>query len=219
MLKFFFQITTLTIMVSLFVSCTHLVYANTEVYQLNLFYDIKSRELRLDRFVEDPINKVVLSDGLSYNELLNKTTNNTIEVTLVSFDSDFPQPLHYPVQTGEFQLNIPYFPHVKEIRIKHPDANSQLIVSVEKTAICNQNSVCESDRGETQDNCIADCAVEGRSLSELEQNVQERGSDTDTKTTQERQSQNLTWRIVVGISLFVVAGGLIVRKVISRIRS
>ena len=53
-------------------------------------------------------------------------------------------------------INVDYFPHVKAINIKSKNGKV-LNIDVSRTSTCNQNFVCEYEKGEDTNTCIHDC--------------------------------------------------------------
>lgn len=130
--------------------------ANAKSYQISLFYDKANNEIRLDKFVSEPLQLVDTEDSISFDERANLPVDNNFQVNLEAYQYSFPQTLVYPYKEGAFVINVDYFPHVKEIKIKNNNSNT-LSIDVSRTSTCNQNNVCEYEKGEDSNTCISDC--------------------------------------------------------------
>lgn len=130
--------------------------ANAQSYQISLFYDKNSNEIRLDRFVSEPVQLVDTEDSIPFSVREDLPIDNNFQVSLEAYQYTFPQTLVYPYKEGAFVINVDYFPHVKEIKIKNNTSNT-LSIDVSGTSTCNQNFVCEYEKGEDANTCIADC--------------------------------------------------------------
>lgn len=129
---------------------------NAKSYQLSLFYDKAVDEIRLDKFVSEPVQLQDIDDTLSIYERADLSVGNNFQVNLEAYQYTFPQTLIYPYKEGAFVINIPYFPHVKAINIKS-NGGKTLTIDVSGTSTCNQNFVCEYEKGEDNNTCISDC--------------------------------------------------------------
>jgi len=130
--------------------------ADAKSYQISLFYDRSSNEIRLDRFISEPVQLVDTEDSISFDERANLPIDNNFQVSLEAYQYAFPQTLVYPYTEGSFVINVDYFPHVKSINIKIQNGNI-LNIDVSGTSTCNQNNICEYEKGEDSNTCISDC--------------------------------------------------------------
>lgn len=147
--------------------------ANAQSYQISLFYDKAKDEIRLDKLVTEPVQLVDIEDSITFNERVNLPLDNNFQVNLEAYQYSFPQTLIYPYTEGAFVINVDYFPHVKTINIKSQNGKT-LTIDVSATSICNQNFVCEYEKGETNNSCIHDCVPQdiGESVVFSEQTKQ-----------------------------------------------
>lgn len=157
MKKFIYPILILTIFIP--------ALANAKSYQISLFYDKAKNEIRLDRFVSNPVQLVDTEDSLSFDERANLPVDNNFQVSLEAYQYAFPQTLVYPYKEGAFVINVDYFPHVKELKIKNNNSNT-LSIDVSGTSTCNQNNICEYEKGENTNTCISDCIGDNVQFSE-----------------------------------------------------
>lgn len=139
--------------------------ANTKSYQISLFYDKNADEIRLDRFVSEPVQLVDTEDTITFDERAELPVNNNFQVNLEAYQYTFPQTLVYPYTEGAFVINVDYFPHVKAINIKSQNGKV-LNIDVSKDSTCNQNFVCEYEKGEDSNTCISDCIGDNVNFSE-----------------------------------------------------
>jgi hypothetical protein len=70
---------------------------------------------------------------------------------------------HFNLLEGENDVLGPYFPEAKTVAFytSNTDTDPLLAISVSKTALCNEDKVCQQDAGETENNCRSDCSVSG----------------------------------------------------------
>jgi LPXTG-motif cell wall-anchored protein len=134
-------------------------------YQISLFYDKNSNEIRLDRFVSEPVQLVDTEDNIPFSVREDLPIDNNFKVILEAYQYTFPQTLVYPYKEGAFFINVDYFPHVKEIKIKSNTSNT-LSIDVSDKSTCNQNNICEYEKGEDANTCIADCIGDNVQFSE-----------------------------------------------------
>ncbi len=210
---------------------------NAQSYQISLFYDKATNEIRLDRFIAEPVKLVDTEDSILFDERTNLPLNNNFQVNLEAYQYTFPQTLIYPYTEGAFVINVDYFPHVKAINIKSQNGKT-LNIDVSATSTCNQNFICEYEKGENTNTCIHDCVPQnvGESVVFSEQTKQtlqanngiirdEAGTILLNSTTAENtiaesesESQNIgNIAILIGGILFLIAGaGLFVWKLRKR---
>ena len=139
--------------------------ANAKSYQISLFYDKSSNEIRLDRFIPEPVQLVDTEDSIPFSVREDLPIDNNFQVSLEAYQYAFPQTLVYPYKEGAFVINVDYFPHVKSINIKSQNGNI-LNIDVSGTSTCNQNFVCEYEKGEDTNTCISDCIGDNVEFSE-----------------------------------------------------
>lgn len=182
-MKFYFYTIFLTLLFLPLIS-------NAKSYQVSLFYDKATDEIRLDRFIPEPVQLVNTEDSISFDERANLPIDNNFQVSLEAYQYAFPQTLVYPYTEGSFVINVDYFPHVKEIKIKSQNGKN-ITVDVSQDSTCNQNFVCEYEKGEDTNTCIHDC---------VPQNIG--GSVTfSEETTRTLQAQNGVIRDEAGVVL------------------
>ncbi len=134
-------------------------------YQVSLFYDANTQELRLDKFVENPVQAVEQSDQLTYDQRVNFQGSNTFQVQLVTPQYMFPETLNYEIQDGAFQILVPYYPHVNSLKIMNPETNTDFTVSTDEFTQCNQNAICEFEQKENEITCVSDCTRDNTQYS------------------------------------------------------
>lgn len=215
MKKFIYSILILTIFIP--------ALANAKSYQISLFYDKAKNEIRLDRFVSNPVQLVDTEDSISFDERANLPIDNNFQVSLEAYQYAFPQTLVYTYKEGAFVINVDYFPHVKELKIKNSKSNT-LSIDVSGTSICNQNNICEYEKGENTNTCISDCIGDNVQFSEETTKTlqaqngvirDEAGTvllsttttpNTTTPVEAETTSNNSNILLLIGGILFLVAG-------------
>lgn len=215
MKKYIYPILILTILIP--------ALANAKSYQISLFYDKANNEIRLDKFVSEPVQLVDTEDSISFDERANLPVDNNIQVNLEAYQYAFPQTLVYPYKEGPFVINVDYFPHVKEIKIKNNNSNT-LSIDVSGTSTCNQNNICEYEKGENTNTCISDCIGDNVQFSEETTKTlqaqngvirDEAGTvllsttttpNSTTPVEAENTSNNSNILLLIGGILFLVAG-------------
>jgi hypothetical protein len=141
------------------------IYSEAKSYQISLFYDKNADEIRLDRFVSEPVKLVDTEDTVTFSDRSDLPVDNNFQVNLEAYQYTFPQTLIYPYTEGAFVINVDYFPHVKAINIKSKNGKV-LNIDVSRTSTCNQNFVCEYEKGEDANTCIHDCLGDNVNFSE-----------------------------------------------------
>jgi LPXTG-motif cell wall-anchored protein len=141
------------------------IYSEAKSYQISLFYDKNADEIRLDRFVSEPVKLVDTEDTVTFSDRSDLPVDNNFQVNLEAYQYTFPQTLIYPYTEGAFVINVDYFPHVKAINIKSRNGKV-LNIDVSKDSTCNQNFVCEYEKGEDANTCIHDCLGDNINFSE-----------------------------------------------------
>lgn len=196
--------------------------ANAKSYQISLFYDKSSNEIRLDRFIPEPVQLVDTEDSIPFSVREDLPIDNNFQVSLEAYQYAFPQTLVYPYKEGAFVINVDYFPHVKSINIKSQNGNI-LNIDVSGTSTCNQNFVCEYEKGEDTNTCISDCIGDNVEFSEetirtlQAQNgvirneegvvlLSNNAPDPATPTDPETNSNSSNILLLIGGILFLVAG-------------
>lgn len=215
MKKFIYPILILTIFIP--------ALANAKSYQISLFYDKAKNEIRLDKFVSNPVQLVDTEDSISFDERANLPVDNNFQVSLEAYQYAFPQTLVYPYREGAFTINVDYFPHVKELKIKNNKSNT-LSIDVSGTSTCNQNNICEYEKGENTNTCISDCIGDNVQFSEETTKTlqaqngvirDEAGTvllsntttpNSTTPVAAETTSNNSNILLLIGGILFLVAG-------------
>lgn len=211
--------------------------SNAKSYQISLFYDKATNEIRLDRFVTEPVQLVETEDSILFDQRAALPLDNNFQVNLEAYQYAFPQILIYPYTEGAFVINVDYFPHVKAINIKSQNGKI-LTIDVSGTSTCNQNFVCEYEKGENTNTCIHDCVPQdiGESVvfsEETKQTLQQQNgiirdeagtvllsANTDSSITEEssdnsRNGSNLI--LLIGGIIFLIAGvGLFIWKLRKR---
>lgn len=199
--------------------------SNAKSYQVSLFYDKATDEIRLDKFVSEPVQLQDIDDTLSIYDRSALPVDNNFQVNLEAYQYTFPQTLVYPYKEGAFVINVPYFPHVKAINIKNQNGKV-LNIDVSTTSTCNQNNVCEYEKGEDNNTCIADCLGSDVTFSEETQKTLQKengvirdesgtvllSTDTptpDTNTSSEPAESKTLGNIAILIGgILFLAGGL-----------
>jgi hypothetical protein len=208
---------------------------NAKSYQVSLFYDKAVDEIRLDKFISEPVQLQDTDDTLSIYERADLSVGNNFQVNLEAYQYTFPQTLVYPYKEGAFVINVPYFPHVKAINIKSQNGKT-LNIDVSRDSKCNQNNVCEYEKGEDNNTCISDCLGPDVKFSEETQKMLQKengvirdesgtvllsantpASNTDTASEPEQSKTLGNIAILIGGIVFLAGGlGLFIWKLRKR---
>lgn len=209
------------------------IHIGAQSYQISLFYDKGVDEIRLDRFVTDPVQLVETEDSISSDRRAKLAVDNNFQVNLEAYQYTFPQTLIYPYKEGAFVINVDYFPHVKSINIKSQNGKT-LSIDVSATSTCNQNLICEYEKGETNNTCLSDCWGSNITFSEqTKQTLQQQNGvirdeagtvllSTNTSTSIADESLNNSDNgsnliLLIGGIIFLIAGvGLFIWKLRKR---
>jgi len=118
----------------------HLNFTGGRLTPIVKEFDVLPYEFISDEFVDKP--------GLYYGKVFSMK-NEPLE--------DF----HYDLLDGNNEVLAPYFPEAKTVAFykSNVDKEPLLAVSVSKTALCNQDNICQQEAGETENNCRADCGI------------------------------------------------------------
>jgi len=209
--------------------------SNAKSYRVSLFYDKATDEIRLDKFVSESVQLQDIDDTLSIYDRAALPVDNNFQVNLEAYQYTFPQTLVYPYKEGAFVINIPYFPHVKAMSIKSQNGKV-LTIDVSKDSTCNQNNVCEYEKGENNNTCIADCLGADITLSQETQKTLQKENgiirdeagtvllstntptpDTNTNLEPEKSKTSGNIAILIGGILFLAGGlGLFIWKLRKR---
>jgi len=138
-------------------------------YKVYLFYDATTQELRADRFVDNPVELISEQDVLTYDDRVTYAPESPMYVQLSSNVYDFPDTLKYERVNGAFTILVPYYPHVRLIKISLEEDSQGFSLPVESFSQCNQNQVCELEFGEDATTCLADCSGESVEYSDSTQ--------------------------------------------------
>lgn len=213
--------TLLLIIITLFMP--KYVYSQ-EVWTMSLFFDGSSNQLRLDRFVDNPVQKISSGESspIYYDiETLNRAGYSESEVYRLNFQG-FEQGYDWNIyvsltqQNGAFQLSIPYIEHAQSLQIVDP-RGSLLEVDLSEFSQCNQNSICELEQEETTITCPSDCTGESiqfsestqQSLRENQGRIQSEDGTVLLETTQDfsdQQSQNTDGENTESNYLYLLGG-------------
>lgn len=126
-------------------------FAEAEVLNLFLYFDLSKNEVALDREYDAKVRKE--SDVFEYSG--NETTKEYYFKT-VNFKNNDSHPFYFAPKSGKFTLEIPYFQDILEVDIYYKDI-LKLTVDVSEFATCNDNDICEADLGENAKTCVIDC--------------------------------------------------------------
>ncbi|MGA1047276.1 MAG: hypothetical protein ACO3UU_04650, partial [Minisyncoccia bacterium] len=201
---------------------------------LRLYLYNDNGTIRFDRFTPDKINIETNRDIYRKYDRESEVSRNIYEVSMISSNLGL-EPIIIPIniEPGSFEVVIPYYEHIVKINILK---NTSIIdsVDVSQYSTCNSNNICEYEKGEDYNTCIADCIGDDIQFSEetirilQSQNGVIRDEagvvllSTNTPTPEpsvesETSSNNSNIILLVGGILFLLAGvGVFIWKLIKR---
>lgn len=125
---------------------------------LKLYLYNDNGSIRFDKFTPDKVN-IETTDRDIYREYDREAniSRNIYEVSLISSNSGVA-PIIIPINisSGAFEVLIPYYEHIIKINILK-NGNIVDSIDVSKYSTCNSNNICEYEKGEDTNTCIADC--------------------------------------------------------------
>ena len=119
-------------------------------YLFHLYFDngklVKDRDFEapFDLIAEDYVLEKVESQTALWGEVLAIGGRN--EATF-----------QFNPRQGKMTVKAPYFPDADRVNFYNLQGEKLLTILVRGSSVCNNNGVCESDVGENQKNCSADC--------------------------------------------------------------
>lgn len=76
---------------------------------------------------------------------------------VMSFRNEVLSKFHFQLALGENEVEAPHFPNNRLIRFFSSQGALLLELDVQDSASCNENNMCQKDRGENPLNCPYDC--------------------------------------------------------------
>jgi len=133
---------------------------------LRLYLYNDNGTIRFDRFTPDKINIETNRDIYRKYDRESEVSRNIYEVSMISSNLGL-EPIIIPIniEPGSFEVVIPYYEHIVKINILK---NTSIIdsVDVSQYSTCNSNNICEYEKGEDYNTCIADCIGDDIQFSE-----------------------------------------------------
>jgi hypothetical protein len=141
--------------------CTTLLaphWAHAAVFDIYLYYNAGTGEISLDKKVPIPI--VVNKDkSLSISEYYQQTTSGAFEYVFLDSTGNIVDSKQFTVQNGTATLEIPYFSTAVSFGIRKTESEKFLFTSdISSSSTCNNNGICEVEKGENFNTCTPDCA-------------------------------------------------------------
>lgn len=124
---------------------------------LRLYLYNDNGTIRFDRLTPAKINIETNRDIYRKYDRESEMSRNIYEVSMISSNLGL-EPIIIPIdiEPGSFEVVIPYYEHIVNINILK---NTSIIdsVDVSQYSTCNSNNICEYEKGENTNSCIADC--------------------------------------------------------------
>lgn len=146
----------------------HAFHAQANEFQVHLYYQANSNELRFDKFSQQAVTLNTQSDRLPSLFLYdNEGVHGKYVVSIFDVQGANLISLEFNPTPGAFVLDLPYFGVAQNIIIYDKITNSELLrQDVSQFVTCNLNGVCEYEKGETMNQCLGDCGANAHAYSE-----------------------------------------------------
>jgi hypothetical protein len=124
-------------------------------------YDLGPMEYKFHLHFENGTLSPVVKDVLPYDFISEQFTDGPglYYGRVFSPSNQTLGDFHFDLLDGDNEVIAPYFGDAKSVAFYRSNTDSQpmLVVSVSKTAICNDDKVCQTQAGENKNNCPMDC--------------------------------------------------------------
>lgn len=136
-----------------------LISKASDAFTIYFFYDTKANILSFDKFVPENVIHDTTKD-ISIVEFAQNKTSGEFILELYEADGKKIVSTEFNKQDGAFNLSIPYFSLATGLKVLEKSDNKELLsTNLSKFSVCNGNSICEYEKGETAQNCLGDCAT------------------------------------------------------------
>jgi hypothetical protein len=136
-------------------------------YTIHLYYDTASQKLSFDKFADSKVS-LDKSSNPSILEFVRESDTASGAYVLTFYETTGNEIIStkFDVQSGAFQLAIPFFSTADKLTIFKTGSNEE-VLSTDLSAFttCNGNGICEYEKGETLQNCLGDCDTNKPSFS------------------------------------------------------
>lgn len=122
------------------------------VYLFKLYFD--KGQLFADRDFEFKYDLI----AENYSPVLNPPTA-LLWGEVVAIGGKKEAAFQFSPHQGKMTVRAPYFSDADLVNFYNSQDQKLLTISVRESSVCNNNGVCESDGGENQTNCSADCKL------------------------------------------------------------
>lgn len=158
-------------------------------YAFHLYYD--AGKLSVDRNAKNPYDILAQETAVSTEE-----SNTSFRAEIVNFKEQIKQTVFFdldPTFKGSFAVEAQYISDGQEINFYSPSGQKLLTIPLGTSAVCNDNNTCESNAGESFDNCPTDCKA-------IVPSVVTQPPTASTTPSQAASSRGLT----IGLSVLVI---------------
>lgn len=129
-----------------------------DTFKIHVLYDQKKDFLNFDESSGASVEKTA-NNSIGIVEFNTPEAVGKFEYTLFDITGAEIISVQFDSTPGNFSLELPYFSIAKTVKIKRSgEQNYFLEKDISNLLMCNDNKVCEFEKGETMNTCIADCA-------------------------------------------------------------
>ena len=130
------------------------VAAKADAFAIHFFYDIKTKTLRFDNAVSEPVshdpNKYV-----SVVEFSKNTQPGSYILKIYDPSNNEIVSTEFNKQNGAFELDIPYFSLGYNMKVLNKSTGKEILnADLSKFNTCNGNGICEYEKGENITTCL-----------------------------------------------------------------
>lgn len=141
---------------SLAVKADEMPVEQSFVYIFHLYYDngdiLSDRDFKVKYEI---LAEEFKAEGIASKEAFKGDVVSNTDKILTNFTFD-PTKGNLSFK-GKFKTRAPYFADAKNVNFYNPNGQKLLTIDVSDSSFCNNDMVCDEDRGEAYTNCPNDC--------------------------------------------------------------
>jgi hypothetical protein len=128
------------------------------VLHVHLFYDSTQKTLVFDKTFS-PVISLDKNKNIYITEFDNQySSQGQYEMVFLDSNNTIMDQIQFNPQIGSFVIDVPDFSITKTIAIRKTGSSSYFLKQdIGQYVSCNNNSICEYEKGETDVSCIPDC--------------------------------------------------------------
>lgn len=196
--------------------------AKADCFSINLFYDSAKKTLN---FNNEKTEKVFVDKNKFISVIGFADETNSGEYSAKLYDERGEELISgfFSSQAGAFVLDIPYVSIAETLKVTDRAGSKEILnANLLEFKTCDKNKICEFEKGETEQTCIADCGTSkvnysGETAELLNKNngiikddngeiLLNKNKLQPSETREPQKNSNLLFWIVAGIITLVVVG-------------